>query len=235
MERLTGSQPYLEFLLDRAAAGLDLSRPDSRKTVSGRDADGRGDDSGRGRARSVRRSAGAQGARSPSASSGTRSGRRRRRSRREAPAVAVPPTARCGRPSRGCCGRWCIGRSEGLAAVGAARAGGPGGAAWRRRCFRLAASLADMPPDVLPGLLRERLSEGERALLDRAAAAGGAGGGGQPSASSRSSALRVDAGAGGGAGRNRSAAGTRSRDRRRHAGDALWRRKKALTQRSSRT
>jgi hypothetical protein len=36
--------------------------------------------------------------------------------------------------------------------------------------FKLAASLADMPPDVLPTLLRERLSEGEGALLERAAA-----------------------------------------------------------------
>jgi hypothetical protein len=35
--------------------------------------------------------------------------------------------------------------------------------------FKLAASLADVPPDVLPMLLRERLSEGEAALLDRAA------------------------------------------------------------------
>src|SRR5690606_17286482 len=30
-ERLTGSRSYLEYLLDRAAAGLDLNRPDSRK------------------------------------------------------------------------------------------------------------------------------------------------------------------------------------------------------------
>ncbi len=31
VELLKGSQPYLEFLLDRAAAGLDLNRPDHRK------------------------------------------------------------------------------------------------------------------------------------------------------------------------------------------------------------
>ena len=37
--------------------------------------------------------------------------------------------------------------------------------------FRLAATLTELPPDVLPELLRERLSEGERALLERAAAA----------------------------------------------------------------
>jgi hypothetical protein len=34
--------------------------------------------------------------------------------------------------------------------------------------FALAASLADVPPDVLPGVLRERLTEPERAVLDRA-------------------------------------------------------------------
>ncbi len=32
----------------------------------------------------------------------------------------------------------------------------------------LAASLVDVPPESLPGLLRERLSEGERALFERA-------------------------------------------------------------------
>ena len=35
--------------------------------------------------------------------------------------------------------------------------------------FALAVSLADMPADVLPELLRERLSEGERQLFERAA------------------------------------------------------------------
>jgi hypothetical protein len=37
--------------------------------------------------------------------------------------------------------------------------------------LRLAAGLVDMPPEMLPELLRERLTEGERALLDRAAGA----------------------------------------------------------------
>src|SRR6202050_3243837 len=32
VERLKGSRPYLEFLLDRAAEGLDLTRPDHRKS-----------------------------------------------------------------------------------------------------------------------------------------------------------------------------------------------------------
>jgi hypothetical protein len=35
--------------------------------------------------------------------------------------------------------------------------------------IRLAGSLGDMPPETLPELLRERLSDGERALLERAA------------------------------------------------------------------
>ena len=33
----------------------------------------------------------------------------------------------------------------------------------------LASSLSEVPPDLLPGLLRERLNEAERALLERAA------------------------------------------------------------------
>jgi len=33
----------------------------------------------------------------------------------------------------------------------------------------MASHLAEMPPDVLPDLLRERLNEGERGLLERAA------------------------------------------------------------------
>jgi hypothetical protein len=35
----------------------------------------------------------------------------------------------------------------------------------------LAASLGDVPPDFVPALLRERLNETERAMVDRAAAA----------------------------------------------------------------
>jgi hypothetical protein len=35
--------------------------------------------------------------------------------------------------------------------------------------LRLAASLAEVPPDLVPGLLGERLKDEERALLDRAA------------------------------------------------------------------
>jgi len=35
--------------------------------------------------------------------------------------------------------------------------------------FQLAASLTEIAPDALPGVLRERLSEGERVLLERAA------------------------------------------------------------------
>jgi hypothetical protein len=34
--------------------------------------------------------------------------------------------------------------------------------------LRLAASLSDVPPDLVPGLLLERLSEGDRALVERA-------------------------------------------------------------------
>jgi hypothetical protein len=34
----------------------------------------------------------------------------------------------------------------------------------------LAASLGDVPPDFLPGLLRERLSDDERRMIERASA-----------------------------------------------------------------
>src|SRR5690606_12314326 len=37
--------------------------------------------------------------------------------------------------------------------------------------LRLASSLGDMPPELIPELLRERLAEGERLLLERAARA----------------------------------------------------------------
>jgi hypothetical protein len=38
--------------------------------------------------------------------------------------------------------------------------------------LRLAASLVELPADVLPELLRERLNEGEQALLERGASGG---------------------------------------------------------------
>ena len=138
--------------------------------VPERDADGGRRHSRRRRARPVRRSAGAQGA-------DHRSGHPRRDSKGGGPAQDArrrrwrcPRGAGCARPNRGCCGRWSTGRSRvwrrSRSSIRAIWRG------WSRPRFcRLAASLADVPPDLLPRLLRERLSEGERALLERAARA----------------------------------------------------------------
>ncbi len=79
------------------------------------------------------------------------------------------------------------GRAGAALGAGAPPGRGPGGASAQLEpddlegllaapMLRLAASLADVPPDVLPELLRERLNEGERALLDRAPRPTAAGG-----------------------------------------------------------
>ncbi len=59
---------------------------------------------------------------------------------------------------------------EGLAAVGQLQASDLEGLV-SAPVLQLAASLVDVPTESLPALLRERLSEGERALFDRAARA----------------------------------------------------------------
>jgi DNA primase len=167
-DRLKASQSYLEFLLDRAAARLDVNRPDSRKafldemlkvaaTIPDAMARDRFADRLAHKARvteavirdEIRKAA---------------AGRRT-----EAPAMAVPPTARVRPAEQGLL--WALARRpvEGLAAVAQLEpedlegvVAGP--------VFVLAASLTDVPPDVLADLLRERLSDAERALLERAAA-----------------------------------------------------------------
>jgi DNA primase len=169
VERLTGSRPYLDFVLDRAAERLDLSRPDSRRTFLNQmlgvaagipDAAARDQFADRlaHKARitetvirdEIRKAASER--------------------RREAPAVAVPPVARLTPAEQGLLWALVHRPVEGLAAVARldgddleGLVAGP--------VFRLAATLVDVPPDVLPSLLRERLNEGERALLERAARA----------------------------------------------------------------
>ena len=56
--RLRSSRPYLEYLLDRAAAGLDFGDPETQRAVSRRDAGGGGADSGAGHAGPVCRPSG---------------------------------------------------------------------------------------------------------------------------------------------------------------------------------
>ena len=138
--------------------------------VSERHARGGRDDSRCGRARSICRSARAQSARH-------RSGDARRDSKSG------------GRQAAGSAGTGGAGRGATAArGIGAALDAGapagrrPGGGrrnwtptiwrAWRQRaCLSLATGLGDVPPDFVPGLLRERLNDDERALLDGAAAA----------------------------------------------------------------
>jgi DNA primase len=90
--------------------------------------------------------------------------------RREAPAVAVPPVARMTPAEQGLLWALVHRPVEGLAAVARLDPGDLEGLL-AAPVYGLAANLADVPPDLLPGLLRERLNEGERALLERAARA----------------------------------------------------------------
>jgi DNA primase len=167
VERLTGSRPYLEFLLDRAAAQHDLTRPDSRRaflnamlTVAATIPDIAARDQFADRlAHKARITEGV-----------VRDEIRKAAAQRktEAPAVAVPATARLRPAEQGLL--WLLAHRpvEGLAAIGQLEEADLEGLL-AGPVFSLAASLADVPPDVLPGLLRERLNEGERALLERAA------------------------------------------------------------------
>jgi DNA primase len=169
VERLTGSRPYLDFVLDRAAERLDLSRPDSRRTFLNQmlsvaagipDAAARDQFADRlaHKARitetvirdEIRKAAAER--------------------RREAPAVAVPPVARMMPAEQGLLWALVHRPVEGLAAVARLDPGDLEGLL-AAPVYGLAANLADVPPDLLPTLLRERLNEGERALLERAARA----------------------------------------------------------------
>jgi hypothetical protein len=87
----------------------------------------------------------------------------------QAPAIAVSTTVRILPSEQGLLWTLMHRPVEGLAAVSQLEPGDLDGL-MAAPVFRLAASLADMPPEVLPELLRERLNEGDRALLERAAA-----------------------------------------------------------------
>jgi DNA primase len=169
VERLTGSQPYLEFLLDRAASGLDLNRPESRKkfleemlTVAATIPDAAARDQFADRLAHKARIT----------ESVIRDEIRKAASQRHtrAPEVAVASTVRLRPAEQGLLWTLVHRPVEGLAAVSQLEARDMIGVL-ASPVFRLAASLSELPPDVLPGLLRERLNDGERALLDRAAAA----------------------------------------------------------------
>jgi DNA primase len=167
VERLTGSQPYLEFLLDRSAEGLDLGRADGRKRFL---------DQMLGVAATIPDAADrdqfadrlAHKARITETVIRDEIRKAAAQRRTDAPAVALPPTARLRPAEQGLL--WTLAHRpvEGLAAVAQLEPGDVDGLI-AAPVFTLAASLADVPPDVLPNLLRERLNEGERVLLSRAA------------------------------------------------------------------
>jgi DNA primase len=169
VERLKGSQPYLEFLLDRAAAGLDLNRPESRKqflsnmlAVAATIPDPASRDQFADRL--------AHKARITESVIRDEIRKAAAHKKTEAPAIAVSVTARVLPSEQGLLWTLVHRPVEGLGAVCQLEPEDLDGLL-SAPVFRLAASLAEMPPDVLPELLRERLNEGERALLERAAAA----------------------------------------------------------------
>jgi DNA primase len=169
VERLTGSRPYLDFVLDRAAQRLDLSRPDSRRaflnqmlSVAAGIPDAAARDQFADRL--------AHKARITETVIRDEIRKAAAERRREAPAVAVPPVARMTPAEQGLLWALVHRPVEGLAAVARLDPGDLEGLL-AAPVYGLAANLADVPPDLLPGLLRERLNEGERALLERAAQA----------------------------------------------------------------
>lgn len=165
-ERLTGSRTYLDFLLDRAATGLDLNRQDDRKrfldsmlavaaTIPDAALRDQFADRLAHKARitesivrdEIRKTAAAR--------------------RPHAPAVAVPAVARLRPAEQGLLWTLMHRPVEGLGALGQLEPedlegliSGP--------ILHLAASLGDLSPELLPELVLDRLSEGERALVERA-------------------------------------------------------------------
>jgi DNA primase len=167
VERLTGSRPYLEFLLERAAERLDVARPDSRRTflnemltVAATIPDAAARDQFADRL--------AHKARITESVVRDEIRKAAAQRRTEAPAVAVPPSVRLRPAEQGLL--WALAHRpvEGLAGVGQLEPADLEGLV-AGPVFQLAASLTEVPPEVLPNLLRERLNEGERALLERAA------------------------------------------------------------------
>jgi DNA primase len=169
VERLTASRPYLEFVLDRAAERLDLSRPDSRRTFLNQMlAVAAGIPDAAVRDQFADRLAHKARITETVIRDEIRKAAAERR--REAPAVAVPPVARMTPAEQGLLWALVHRPVEGLAAVARLDPGDLEGLV-AAPVYRLAATLVDVPPDVLPNLLRERLNEGERSLLERGARA----------------------------------------------------------------
>jgi DNA primase len=166
-ELLRTSRPYLEFLLDRAASGVDLNRPDGRRRflaemlgVAATIPDAASRDQFADRL--------AHKARVTEAVIRDEIRKAASERRRDVPALAVQTGARLRPAEEGLLWALVHHPVEGLAAVTQLETADLEGL-FSASVLKLAASLADVPPDVLPNMLHERLSEGERALLDRAA------------------------------------------------------------------
>ncbi len=167
VDRLKGSRSYLEFLLDRAAAGVDLNRPEGRRTFIGKmlevaatipDAALRDQFADR-LAHKARITEGVVREEIRKAAAARKT---------EPPAVAVPVTARLLPAEQGLLWAMVHRPVEGLAALAQLEADDLVGLV-SAPMFEAVRGLADVPAEVLPELLAERLSEGERALLSRAA------------------------------------------------------------------
>jgi DNA primase len=168
VERLKTSRPYLEFLMDRAAERLDPNQMESRKrfldemlTVAASIPDAGIRDQFADRLAHKARVT----------ETVVRDEIRKAASQRktQAPAIAVPLRSQVRAAEQGLLWSLVHRPVEALAALARLDADDRIGLI-SAPILELAATLADVPPDVLPELVRERLSEGERALLDQAAA-----------------------------------------------------------------
>jgi DNA primase len=165
-ERLTQSRPYLEFLLDRAAAGLDLTKPASRRTfLNGMLAVAATIPDPAARDQFADRLAHKARITETVVRDEIRKAAAQRRT--EAPAIAVPATVQVSAAELGLL--WALRHRpvEALAALAHLEPADLEGLV-SGPILTMAAGLAEMPAEVLPGLVAERLSEGERALLSRA-------------------------------------------------------------------
>jgi DNA primase len=169
VERLKGSVTYLEFLLERTSAGVDLNKPENRKkfldamlAVAATIPDAAERD----------QFADRLAVRAGVTESVVRDEIRRTAAQRktQAPALAVRADTQVWVAEQGLLWTLIHRPVEGLAALGQLDpadfddiVSGP--------ILRVAVGLVDVPPEVLPELLRERLTGAERALVDRASGA----------------------------------------------------------------
>ena len=165
---LTNSRPYLDFLLDRSAAKHDVQKAEGRRAflndmlaVAATIPDAAERDQFADRlAHKARVTEGVLRDEIRKAAAGKK---------KEAPAIAVRSSVRLLPAETGLL--WALDHRpvEGLAGLAQLDEGDLEGLA-SGAILVLATSLAEVPPDFLPALLRERLSEAERALFERAAA-----------------------------------------------------------------